>query len=204
MTGKVYYIQCTTWRDKKQVCFLSSNDVGSSNRLAARRHKKGKEVRDVFAGPKAQKDYVDHFNAVDRNDRDRADYSTTIRTIRYYIRIFWWTLDRVVHATYITVCYLVWVNVDWAKYLSKNGGRQDFQIDLGIQLLNIGIALSWDGVGDRPNWMRQGDWVPCECQDKDCYFCKNGHTTGIDHKRKRDIEVQYRCGKRITIVRIVL
>ena len=113
-TGKVYYIQCTTWRDKKQV-FLSSNGVGSSNGLTVRRHKKGKEVRGVFARPKAQKDYVDHFNAVDRNDRDSADYSTTIRTIRYYIRIFCWTLDRVVYATYIAVCYLVLLNVDWVK-----------------------------------------------------------------------------------------
>ena len=27
-SGKHYYMQCTNWRDKKQICFLSSNDVG--------------------------------------------------------------------------------------------------------------------------------------------------------------------------------
>ena len=98
----------------------------------------------------------------------------------------------------MTVCYLVWVNVDWAKYLSKNNGRHDFQINLGIELMNVGIAMSWDGVGERPNWMRQGNWVPCECKDKNCYFCMNGHTTGIDHKRKREVVVEYKCGTRVT------
>ena len=39
--GKEYYIQNTTWRDKKQVCFLSSNEVGFSNGLSVQRHVKG-------------------------------------------------------------------------------------------------------------------------------------------------------------------
>ena len=119
-----------------------------------KRHNKGDVLRAEFAGPKAQADYVENFNAVDKNDRDSADYSTTIRTNRYYLRIFCWCLDRVVHTTYVCVCYLVFVNTEWVKYLSKNGGCHDFQINLGIELLNIGIALSWDGVGKQPSWMR--------------------------------------------------
>ena len=39
-TGKTYYIQCTTWRDKKQVYFLSSNRVGASEELTVMRHTK--------------------------------------------------------------------------------------------------------------------------------------------------------------------
>ena len=31
-TGKTYYNQCTTWRDKKQGFFLSANKVGFSHR----------------------------------------------------------------------------------------------------------------------------------------------------------------------------
>ena len=46
------------------------------------------------------------MNGVDRNDRDSADYSTSIRTNRYYLRIFCWGLDRVVHAVYVVVCFL--------------------------------------------------------------------------------------------------
>ena len=40
-TGKAYYIQCTTWRDKKQVCFLHNCDVGASVGLSVMRHVKG-------------------------------------------------------------------------------------------------------------------------------------------------------------------
>jgi len=91
--GKVYYIQCTTWRDKKQVCFLSSNQVGFSNGLSVKRHVKGKSTREVIEGPRAQRDYITFFNAVDRSDRDSADWSTSIQTNRYYIRILCWVLD---------------------------------------------------------------------------------------------------------------
>jgi hypothetical protein len=37
--------------------------------------------------------------------------------------------------------------------------------------------------GPRPNWMRQIDFVPCGC--KYCFFCKNGFTTGVAHKQKK-------------------
>ena len=43
-TGKAYYIQCTTWRDKKQVCFLSLNEVGYTEGLTVKRYcKKNKK-----------------------------------------------------------------------------------------------------------------------------------------------------------------
>jgi DNA polymerase III epsilon subunit-like protein len=43
-------------------------------------------TRDTIAAPRAQADYVANYNAVDRNDRDSADYSTTICTNRYYLK----------------------------------------------------------------------------------------------------------------------
>jgi hypothetical protein len=61
--GKEYYIQGSTWRDKKQVCFLSTNEVGFSNGLAVKRHVKGKAMREVIEGPRAQQDCVTFFNA---------------------------------------------------------------------------------------------------------------------------------------------
>ena len=121
----------------------------------------------------------------------------TIRTARYYLRIVCWILDRVVHTCYMVVCYLVWVNVEWAVYLSKNAGRHDFQIDLAIELMIIGIELDWDGEGERPDWMRQIDWVPYDCEE--CYFCINKHTTGITHKKKKQkVDIEYKCSTRVT------
>ena len=88
-SGKKYYIQA------KQVCFLSTNEVGFSDGMTVKRHTKKRERRDTIDAPRAQQDYSQFFNAVDRNDRDSSDYSTTIRTNRYYLRIFCWALDSV-------------------------------------------------------------------------------------------------------------
>jgi hypothetical protein len=37
----IYYLQATTWREKKQVCFLSSNKVGASYGMMVHRREKG-------------------------------------------------------------------------------------------------------------------------------------------------------------------
>ncbi len=86
--------------------FLSNNKVGHSVGLTVSRQVRGKKRPVTVPGPPAQADYFHNFNAVDRNDRDSADYSTTICTNRYYIGIFCWALDRVIHATYVIVCNL--------------------------------------------------------------------------------------------------
>eukprot|EP00956_Cyclotella_meneghiniana_P002128 scaffold2418_cov58-Cyclotella_meneghiniana.AAC.2 len=162
-SGKKYYIQA------KQVCFLSTNEVGFSDGMTVKRHTKKRERRDTIDAPRAQQDYSQFFNAVDRNDRDSSDYSTTIRTNRYYLRIFCWALDRIIHALYVIVCELSkrgtterlggeWPEY-WSLYGDKNGERRRFQVDLGIALMNYGIGLDWDGDKDsqRPSWMRQSD-----------------------------------------------
>jgi hypothetical protein len=194
---KTYYIQCTTWKDKKQVCFLHSNAIGRSTTHTVRRHSRGQRERRVINAPNSQQRYADNFNAVDRNDRDSSDYSTTIRTTRYYLRIFCWALDRVIHTCYVVVCALAVAgigNPEWKKYRSKHNGRHDFQIDLAMALLNYAISLDWDGKSARPGWMRQKDFLPCDCTK--CYFCKNGHTSGACRKRDREYTVAFKCGKR--------
>ena len=103
---KTHYIQCTTWRDKKQVMFLSNNRIGATDGLTVKRRIRGQQERATIREPQAHADYVQSMNGVDRNDRDSADYSTSIRTNRYYLRIFCSGLDRVVHAVYVVVCFL--------------------------------------------------------------------------------------------------
>ena len=85
-----------------------------------KRHVRGKRDREIIDGVQAQVEYSKWYNAVDRNDRDSADYSTTIRTNRYYLRIFCWALDRVIHCEYQVVCFLVSLgigNPQWKRYL---------------------------------------------------------------------------------------
>ena len=114
---------------------------------AARKNAK----RDEIPAPIAQADQVKYFNAVDHNDRDSADYSTLIRTARYYLRIMCFScLDRVFYCLClsVTVCEFAKQDIgpeEWKAYLDKNGGRCKFQIDLGMTLINYGIGLEWDG-----------------------------------------------------------
>lgn len=46
-TGGIYYIQVTTWRDKKQVMFISSNHVGASSGFEVTRQEKGVDARKI-------------------------------------------------------------------------------------------------------------------------------------------------------------
>jgi len=129
---------------KSKFVFSSSNAVGSSSELSLLRHVKGKPVNICIDGPRARQDYAKYFNAVDRNDRDSADYSTSIRTNRSYILIFCWVLDRAVCTCFAVVLYCVNFGIardEWKKYTRKNIGRHDFQIDLGIALINHDIGL---------------------------------------------------------------
>ncbi len=48
---KAYYMQCTTWKDKKQVMFLATNQVGFSQGLTVQRHVKGKKSVKPFNNP---------------------------------------------------------------------------------------------------------------------------------------------------------
>ena len=82
---------------------------------------------------------------------------------------------------------------EWNRYRDKNFGRHDFQIDLGLALVNYAITLEWVGEDERTGWMRKNSCVPCDC-DK-CYFCINGYTTGVANKqKKRKVEIVYANG----------
>jgi hypothetical protein len=73
----------------------------------------------------------------------------------------------------------------WHKYLSKQLGRYKFQMDLANDLISGGIGMDWLDVEDsdkKPVYMRKQDDAPCAC--KHCFFCNNGCTHGLDHKKK--------------------
>ena len=73
----------------------------------------------------------------------------------------------------------------WNKYRSKENGRYIFQMDLANDLISRGISMDWSDVEDdstKPIYVRKQDYVPCGC--KVCFFCTNGLTHGINHKKK--------------------
>ena len=80
-----YQIQCSTWRDKKQVMFIHTHKVGPSKDHLVKRRQKGKAARIEISGPLIQKEYAENFNAVDKSDRDSAEYTTSIKTNQWYL-----------------------------------------------------------------------------------------------------------------------
>ncbi len=145
--------------------------------MTVQKRVRGKHMRDTIAAPRAQADYVANYNAVDRNDRDSVYCSSTIRTNQYYLRIFCWALDRVIHAVYVVVCFLIRSDIgqkEWTWYLDGPSGCHDFQIDLALSLMNYRIGLQWDGESaERPNFMRQDPFVPCDCGK--CFLLEWNH-----------------------------
>ena len=71
----------------------------------------------------------------------------------------------------------------WKRYTSKNSGHHNFQVDLVLVLINCAIEQKWDRTSEWPCWMRQLEFVPFNCGE--CYFCIHGHTTGVQHRQKR-------------------
>jgi hypothetical protein len=165
--------------------------------MSVQRRIRGKRTCDTISAPQAQADYVANYNAIDRNDWDSADYSTTICTNQYYLRIFCWALDRVIHAAYTVLCFLIKSDIgqeQWKRYLDHHSKRHNFQIDLALSIMNHGIGLQWDGASaKRPNFMRQDPFVPYNCGK--CFFCLNGITTGIAYppSKKAKVTVEYAC-----------
>lgn len=164
----------TTWLDKKQVAILHNHFVGFSEDYKVFRYDKKKRRRVPVPAPEIITEYAGHMNGVDHKDRDTADYSVSIRSNRYYLRIWFWLIDSRVHAMYTIVVELVkkGSRLAWNMY-NQTLGRFRFQINLSQQLMEEGIRMDWPEPfreEDRPSWMRQRGLVACDCGT--CFFCK--------------------------------
>jgi hypothetical protein len=183
-------MQCTTWKDQRRVVFLHTDRVTASppdNNV--RRHRRGEETRDIIRAPLSQGRYAESMGAVDNMDHDCAYYSTSLKTNRYWLRIYFWAHDRVQQAVYQIAIALAEAEVGPAKWKKYKDDRAGFQIDLGMDVLNRGIKLSFGELEDgeeRPDFMRKTPFVPCDCDE--CYHCMNGHTNGIAHADRMIVE----------------
>ena len=202
-------VQATIWKDRKIVGYLHSHHVvpdpekvNTVKRFSPRLKKK-REIPSPLVGI----DYSKHMNGVDRADRDTADYTVSLRSARYYLRIFYWLLDGVVHSMFIVTGMLLRDQNDdhpWQKYRKHHDARYKFQYDLGKSLIEKGLTMDWVGdptnpTSKRPAYARKQQWIPGKC--KSCFFCKHKLTNGVDHrgvtkkgtlKRKRSVPL---CSK---------
>jgi hypothetical protein len=128
---------------------------------------------------------ADMMGGVDHKDQDTADWTVSLKSNRWCLRMFHWMIDGVLHGACRIVCSIASDdNHKWHKHLSKNGGRHKFQMDLGLALISHGLGMDWEEGFDedkKPPHVRKASYVPCGCGR--CFFCKNGETQGVDHKR---------------------
>jgi len=176
--------QATVWKDKKQVAFLHNNIVEPLGDCSVPRYSREARRRVDIPTHKVVEDYADKYGGVDRKDRDTSDWTISVRTNRFYLRIFFWQFDATIHLMY-NVAIRIPSKPEWKeRYGNKNNGRRRFQIDLALEIAAYAIQLDWEGDLDnedgKPAWMRQRRLVPCGCGL--CFFCKRGWTNGIDHK----------------------
>jgi hypothetical protein len=179
--GDMCCILANTWIDKKQLGFRLSGKVVDQKGNTTKRHVRGQRLRQDISCPQVQQDYAKYFNGVDRNDRDSADYTTSLKTNRWYMRYYFYLLDRVIHAMYCIVTDIATKEPRevWQKYKCLNG-RYSFQIDLAMALIDWGIKSDWPYPYDdnsKPRWVRKKKPVPCNCTK--CFHCLTGKTTGI-------------------------
>jgi hypothetical protein len=87
-------------------------------------------------------DYSFHMNGVDYKDQHTAEWTVPLKSNRFYLRIFYWLFDGVLH----TVYYFIKVvaskeDYPWHKYLNKHLGCYNFQMDLANDLIDQRISM---------------------------------------------------------------
>jgi hypothetical protein len=174
-------VEATVWKDRKQVGILRNYKVSPRYEESVPRRVRGQSERALIAAHAAVVMYNDYMGAVDRNDRDTADWGITMRTARWYLHIFIWLLNgQLANMWYITCAT---VDAD-SKYL-KQGGRYRWQLDLAQALIAYALDEAWGDTEvertsiPRPWWTRQDSFVPCNCRT--CWHCKQGLTKGVQH-----------------------
>jgi hypothetical protein len=182
-----FTVQATIWKDKKLVGMLHNFEI-SNRKTQVLRYSPTKKAKKEVSSPEVIPVYSAHYNGVDRKDRDTADWSIALKSKRWYLSIFYWIIDGLTHAQFITVSDTTGEEEEehpWVKYL-KRDGRAEFQLDVGLALIERGIMMDCPNIADlkdkskRPAYMRKTAFVPCGCQK--CFFCKNGFTRGATHK----------------------
>jgi hypothetical protein len=144
--------QATTWKDKKQIGVLHNHLVEPTGSFNVLRYNKATHKSEPVPAPRILHDYAHHMGGIDHVDRDSADYSVSLKSERFYLRIFYWILNAVIHCNYVIVTLVSKdsgpKHNEWKHYRNIHNGRFKYQIDLSQQLIEYGIRMDWIDVED--------------------------------------------------------
>jgi hypothetical protein len=192
---KWMYVQAVAWKDNKFFGVLSSILIGPADAddHVLRYSKETRKREEVSCHP-VVKEYAKYMGAVDRADRDIKEWGTNTKrrsgeptdNIAYYL------LDINSNNNHRIATY---DHADRAppafkKYCRKKdkgtypaNSRYNFQRDMALAMMTLGLEREWGADGNPPSWARQVGFIPCGCGK--CFFCEKGLTNGIMHKPRQ-------------------
>jgi hypothetical protein len=96
-----FTMQTSVWKDKKQVVMLHNVDVIQPSRdmhTVLRMSPKSKKKKEVDS-PRVISSYFSTYNGVDRKDRDTSDWTISVMSHRWYLRLYYWMVDAAIHSS---------------------------------------------------------------------------------------------------------
>ena len=81
-------MQTTVWQDKKLVGYLHSHKVEPNNKTTVEQYDSPWRRNKTIKAPPVSPEYSLFMNGVGRKDPDTADWTISLQTNHYYLRIF--------------------------------------------------------------------------------------------------------------------
>ena len=131
------------WHDKKMLGFITTAFLGSTQGIQALRRVRGRADRLGVDAAWCMVQYALCFNRVDMVDRMIADFTTSQRSIRWYLRIFFFCLDLVLVAIWIIVSFRMELDESLKQFrhgARKLGGRHRFQLAMADAIIEYAKA----------------------------------------------------------------
>ena len=159
-------VQSIIWKDTKVVGFISTAYVGAASVTAdVFRSTKGMFKTLKVKAHDAIIAYLSYYGAVDRADRGIADFSISVKTNRWYMRVAFWVLDVVLWNIWVIVTFRVDSGLERDQFYERFNGkggtvkrRWAFQMELADQLIRYsleGAIAAAGGDRTRVKWAHQ-------------------------------------------------
>ena len=122
-------VQCQIWKDKKAVAFINTVCSSTAQTQVLRRNKDGSRVSVPW--PESVKLYNSYMGGVDLFDARRKNYSSSRKSKKWWLRIFYFLLDTAVVNNYIL-------------YKEKGGTKslalKEFILDVAEHLMSMFLS----------------------------------------------------------------
>jgi hypothetical protein len=176
-----FTMQASVCKDKKKAAMLHNVDLiqPSQDMHTVLRMSPKNKMKKEANSPRVIFSYASTYNGVDRKDRDTSNWTISVKSHRWYLRLYYWMIDAAIHSSYLLVVHIgnkrAEINPEhpWLKYSGRNG-RMIFQMDLAHSMMEKGLLLDCPNVANfkkpklRPRYSRKNDYHACECGN--CFF----------------------------------